>query len=173
MSNKEYSQELNWYGGLTHAHIFSPNKIGGNIRFCVKKIWSKDSGPKNFWSKNWVPGWLTATHWVQDLGGEVLYLTGHEGREEQEDGVLHQHHQHPQQSWDDGVQGCYEWSFCWINHRNFCTEGVYLDSSQIFKWTWASLDFWYLSGIWKTLRCEKFLGLHFVRGGWEICISCA
>ena len=80
----------------------------------------------------WVPGWWTATHWVQDLRREVFYLARHEGREEQEDGVLHQHHQHPQQSWDDGLQGCDEWSFRWISNWNFCPEGVYLDSAQIF-----------------------------------------
>ena len=87
-----------------------------------------------------LPGGRAASHWVQDPGGEVLHLAGHEGWEEQKDGVLHQHHLHPQQSGDDGIQGCHKWSFCWIYHWNFCPKGIHLDHAQIFKRNRTSLD---------------------------------
>ena len=84
-------------------------------------------------------GGRPSSHWVQDPGGEMFHRPGHEGWEEQEDGVPHQHHHHPQQSGDDGIQSCHQWSFLWLVVRNIFPQGVYLDSSQVLKWYGSSL----------------------------------
>ena len=86
-----------------------------------------------------LPGGRLTADRVQDPGREVLHLPRHEGREEQEDGVPHQHHHHPQQSGDDGIQSCHQWSFLWLVVRNIFPQGVYLDSSQVLKWYGSSL----------------------------------
>ena len=58
-----------------------------------------------------LPGGRAAADRVPDPGREVQHEPRHEGREEQEDGVPHQHHHRPQQPRDDGLQSCHQRSF--------------------------------------------------------------
>ena len=85
-------------------------------------------------------GGRPSSHWVQDPGGEMFHRPGHEGWEEQEDGVPHQHHHHPQQSGDDGIQSCHQWSFLGIFLRYFIfSQGVHLDPPPVLQWHGSSV----------------------------------
>ena len=86
-----------------------------------------------------LPGGRLTADRVQDPGREVLHLPRHEGREEQEDGVPHQHHHHPQQSGDDGIQSCHQWSFLGIFFRDFFSQGVHLDPAPFLQWHGSSV----------------------------------